>query len=186
MGEKSEKHSGRLILTHIFALNPVWSEETHVKSTKSCLLPVWCVCGKCYELVHLTTVSNPFLPDYKILRKNSHSCFILGGDLVKQFWPMRLTESSQMRMIKSCEKKALTLYTCSLLSVWNEDVMAGVVKVIFWPWGQMQYQTIEGAWLLDGIADIYKKSGLSVPGLWSIWEKFYLFKPLFVWVFVHL
>lgn len=40
VGEKSERHSGRLILTHIFALNPVWSEETHVKSTKSCLLPV--------------------------------------------------------------------------------------------------------------------------------------------------
>ena len=28
MGEESGKHSGRLIVTHNFALKPVWSEET--------------------------------------------------------------------------------------------------------------------------------------------------------------
>lgn len=38
-GEMSEKHSGRIIMTHNFALKSVWSEETHVISIKH-------ICGR--------------------------------------------------------------------------------------------------------------------------------------------
>ena len=43
---------------------------------------------------------------------------------------MRLTEFFSSENDKPCEKKYLFFYTCSLLSAWNEDVMAGVVEVI--------------------------------------------------------